>query len=54
MDDVPMSSETSYYVSDLSGELAGVEALSFYIRGHWGIESVPRGHARSDRKEVLG
>ena len=39
MDDVPMSSETSYYVSDLSGELAGVEALAFYIRGHWGIEN---------------
>jgi predicted transposase YbfD/YdcC len=39
MDDVPFSSETSYYVSDLSRALGGIQALAYYIRGHWGIEN---------------
>lgn len=34
-----LSSETSYYLTDLSGYLARVEALAYYIRGHWGIEN---------------
>ncbi len=38
--DVPIGKpETSYYVSDLQGELASPEAFAFYIRGHWGIEN---------------
>lgn len=47
LDNAPLSPETSYYVSDLSGELARVEALGFYIRGHWGIEN--RSHNVRDR-----
>lgn len=39
MDDVPMSTETSYYLTDLSGELATPQALAYYIRGHWAIEN---------------
>lgn len=31
--------ETSYYVSDLSGELASPQAFAYYVRGHWGIEN---------------
>ena len=35
----PLSSETSYYLSDLHGHLASAEALASYIRGHWSIEN---------------
>jgi len=47
------SMETSYYVSDLSRDQASPKHLASYIRERWGIESVPRGHARSDRKEIV-
>lgn len=37
--DVPIGKpETSYYVSDLSGELVSPQAFAYYIRDHWGIE----------------
>ena len=52
--DVLSSSETSYYVTSVPRDRAGAERLGRHVRGHWGIESVPRRHARSDRKEVLG
>jgi len=47
------SEETSYDVTDLSAGEASPEELAHHIRGHWRIESVPRGHARSDRKEIV-
>jgi hypothetical protein len=47
------SEETSYYVTDRSAGEASPEELAHHIRGHWRIESVPRGHARSDRKEIV-
>jgi predicted transposase YbfD/YdcC len=47
MADVPMSTETSYYVSDLSGGDACPAALAAYIRGHWAIEN--RSHHVRDR-----
>jgi predicted transposase YbfD/YdcC len=44
---VPKSNETSYYITDLRGDLASIEALAYYVRGHWGIEN--RSHYVRDR-----
>ena len=44
---VRKSKETSYYITDLRGNLASIEALAYYVRGHWGIEN--RSHYVRDR-----
>ena len=41
------STETSYYVTDLTPTQAGPRELACYIRGHWGIEN--RSHFVRDR-----
>ncbi len=53
LDDELISTETAYYLTSLPTVLATTGQLDGLVRGHWGIESVPRGHARSDRKEVV-
>jgi len=42
--------ETVYGVTSSA---ASSKVLLAASRGHWQIESVPRGHARSDRKEIV-
>jgi predicted transposase YbfD/YdcC len=39
LDDVMVSSETSYYVTSLSAPRAGPPQLAAHTRGHWGIEN---------------
>ncbi|MGH3084707.1 MAG: ISAs1 family transposase [Gaiellaceae bacterium] len=48
LNDVPIGTpETSYYLSDLSGEFAAPAAFAYYVRGHWSIEN--RTHYVRDR-----
>jgi predicted transposase YbfD/YdcC len=39
LDDVMVSTETSYYVTSVSAERAGPAALATHTRGHWQIEN---------------
>jgi predicted transposase YbfD/YdcC len=39
LDDQMISTETSYYVTNLSAAQAGPKQLARHIRGHWGIEN---------------
>ncbi|MHB8288576.1 MAG: ISAs1 family transposase [Acidimicrobiales bacterium] len=47
LDDCVKSTETSYYVTDLTSNQASPEHLASYIREHWGIEN--RSHWVRDR-----
>src|SRR5680860_40599 len=39
LDDVPISSETSYHLTSTPRERAGARDLGSHVRGHWGIEN---------------